>query len=362
MPDRYLDGAPMDELGIGSLPLHGRGRLGRAQRRRAPGRSQVSDLARLAVRRIAFAARRACAIAPAPDGQPIPVQASARSHDRDDARFGALPTPHGMSPIDRVALITADQPCCSGTDRAAHRPGISTTRLRAGGTARRRASSLCRTPKAAAPSHGENEEHQLAHDGRAPCCIRSSRPPLLEHGCERTHNDLLRQRAREERRRPRSGYGYAQHPARWWTSTRSSARSSTGSSSSCRRHAARRASRGGSRGSLSLGLLSIGPVSALPRGALAQIAAAIAGSGGTGRDPSENASLLEVDRIHRGARLDRSGHTEPAVWAGRPRTAGLHVHGYARRDRRGDRDGSRRHRRTLMPARAWTVRRCRAIR
>ena len=159
LPRRHVDGGARH----GNLPLHGGSGLGHAQCRRARRALAGVDLARLAADG-SLASRRAAKRAGA--------RRPADPRRRGECRGGTL---RRAAHAARVCAgpgrpDPADQPLL-GTDRAADRPG--TERHDPGGRARRhRASSLCHTPRAAAPPPARTRSISC---GRWPatCCIRS---------------------------------------------------------------------------------------------------------------------------------------------------------------------------------------------
>ena len=327
---RYLDGAPMEELGMETFHYTVEVASGTRSVGERAGHSQVSiwrdwqqtDRSRL----------DELQNAPAPDGQPIPVVAASA----EEARFGALLTPRGYVP-DQVGLIMPTS-LCSGQIALRIARELNET-IPAGARGVSRFVALPHTEGCGA-SAGENEEHQLRTMAGHLLHPFVRTALLLEHGCERTHNDLMRH-ALEERGIDPGRFGYAsiqldggidkvvRKVEHWFLEQLPAA-------PPAERHEV-------GLEALSLGLLSIGHVS-LARGARA--GADRGGDRGQrrhGRYPRE-CFASEIGRVHRGTRLDRRGHTEPAVWSGR-RAGGSACHGHAHGGRRGNRDGSRRHRR-----------------
>ena len=275
---RYLDGTSMEELGMETFHYTVEVASGTRSVGERAGHSQVSiwrdwqqtDRSRL----------DELQDAPAPDGQPIPVVAASA----EEARFGALLTPHGYVP-DQVGLIMPTS-LCSGQIALRIARDLNET-IPAGARGVSRFVALPHTEGCGA-SAGENEEHQLRTMAGHLLHPFVRTALLLEHGCERTHNDLMRH-ALEERGIDPGRFGYAsiqldggidkvvRKVEHWFLEQLPAA-------PPAERHEV-------GLEALSLGLLSIGSVASPAARALAQIAAAIAGSGGTVVIP-ENASLL----------------------------------------------------------------------
>jgi altronate dehydratase len=137
---------------------------------------------------------------PAPDGRPIPIRASVQC----DTRIRVLPAATGCA-TDQVGLILPTS-LCSGQIAACIAQHLNAT---AGPQARgiSRFVALPHTEGCGA-SAGENEEHQLR------TFLGHLQHPfvkaalLLEHGCERTHNDLMRH-ALERRGIDTARFGFA---------------------------------------------------------------------------------------------------------------------------------------------------------
>jgi altronate dehydratase len=306
---RYLDGTPMEVLGLETFHYTVKVASGTRSVGERAGHSQVSiwrDWQQTDGSRLAELRGHAV-----PDGRPIAVATA-----RDDARFKALATPQGYVP-DQVGLILPTS-LCSG--QIALRIASELSRVIAPGS--RGVSRFVALPhtEGCGASAGENEQHQLrtmaghlVHP-----CVRTAL--LLEHGCERTHNDLLRHALRERGIDPeRFGYASIQldggiekvvRKVEQWFLDRLPAeplpeREDVGLEA------------------LSLGLLSVGPVTPSLAGALAQIAAAVVGSGGT-VVIAENASLLACNAFNEA--LGLSSVPGPSLQYGEAvREPGMHV-------------------------------------
>ena len=279
---RYLEGVPMAELGIETFRYCVGVASGLRSVGERAGHSQVSiwrdwrqtDGSRL----------QELLDAPRPDGKPIRVPAAPGG---DEFRFRALVTEHGFA-TDQVGLILPTS-LCSG--QIACRIAA---RLNAGISSREHSVSrfvaLPHTEGCGA-SRGENEEHQLrtlighlVHP-----CVRKAL--LLEHGCERTHNSLLRHALRERGIEPdRFGYASIQLDGgiekaidkveQWF------ALALPAQPRSPRREVGLEA--------LPLGLMSVGPVMAPTARVLANVVASFIGCGGT-VTIAENSSLLRSE-------------------------------------------------------------------
>jgi altronate dehydratase len=276
---RYLDGASMEELGMETFQYTVSVASGTRSVGERAGHSQVSiwrdwqqtDGSRLDELRNTRV----------PDGRPIPITAGSA----DEAHFKALLTPRGYVP-DQVGLILPTS-LCSG-QIALRIAGQLNATIPAGARSVSRFVALPHTEGCGA-SAGENEEHQLRTMAGHLLHPFVRTALLLEHGCERTHNDLMRH-ALEERGIDPGRFGYAsiqldggidkvvRKVERWFLEQ-------LPAEPSAARHDA-------GLDALSLGLLSIGAVARHTAHALARIAAAIVGSGGTVVIP-ENASLLQ---------------------------------------------------------------------
>ena len=276
---RYLDGTSMEALGIETFQYTVDVASGTRSVGERAGHSQVSiwrDWQQTGASRLEELRR-----ARPPDGQPIPVIAASNDH----ARFKALLTPRGYVP-DQVGLILPTS-LCSG-QIALRIAGRLNATIPSGARGVSRFVALPHTEGCGA-SAGENEEHQLRTMAGHLLHPFVNTALLLEHGCERTHNDLMRH-ALEERGIDAGRFGYASiqldggidkvvRKVEQWFMQQLPA-GSTGA-----RHEV-------GLGALSLGLLSIGPVAQGTARALARIACAIVGGGGT-VVLAENASLMQ---------------------------------------------------------------------
>jgi altronate dehydratase len=277
---RYQDGESMEALGTETFGFALRIASGQRSAGERAGHSQVSiwrDWRQSDGSRLATLRARA-----APDGQSIPVRCSAASLPRVQLR--AFRTDSGCA-LDRIGLIVPTSLCAGQIARRIADDLNGSGFATAHGLSRFVA--LVHTEGCGASS-GENEDHytrtligHLLHP-----FVRHAL--LLEHGCERTHNDLMRHVLREQGVEPER-FGYA------------SIQLDGGIDKVGARVKAWFAERIGNGPpgepvdagleDVAIGLLSFGPVSDPVAAAMAEIAAALAADGGTVVIP-ENASLL----------------------------------------------------------------------
>jgi altronate dehydratase len=308
---RYLDGAPMDELGRETFRYTVDVASGARSVGERAGHSQVSiwrdwsqtDGSRLAALRDLAK----------PDGEPIGITASPAPATE---RFRAVAVGNGYA-IDQVALVLPTSLCAGQVAQgiAAH---LNAT-LEPGARGISRFIALPHTEGCGASS-GENEAHQLrtmAGYLQHPCVKAAL---LLEHGCERTHNDLMRRSLAAAGVDPaRFGYasiqldgGIAKVTTRvmqWFAQALprvpSPLRELVGV------------------GELALGITAVGPVPPASAQALAAVAATIVGAGGSVVIP-ENASLLRTPEFSNALGLTRPLRPSLAYGAALHRP-GLHV-------------------------------------
>jgi altronate dehydratase len=275
---RYLDGAPMEELGKETFRYTVEVASGLRSVGERAGHSQVSiwrDWRQTDGSHLEELRQRK-----RPDGRPIAIRAAGGAN----ARFRALPTRRGFV-ADQLGLILPTS-LCSG--QIARRIAMRLNdRIPGGERGVSRFIALPHTEGCGASS-GENEEHQLRTMVGHLLHPFVTTALLLEHGCERTHNDLMRHTLTERGIDPgRFGYASIQLDGgidkvvskveQWFME---------------KLPAAPLAERQGvGLEALSLGLHSMGIVSAPVAQALVRITASIVSSGGTVVVP-ESASLL----------------------------------------------------------------------
>ncbi|MBI2994497.1 MAG: UxaA family hydrolase [Gammaproteobacteria bacterium] len=307
---RYLDGTPMADLGVETFRYTVDVASGTRSVGERAGHSQVSiwrDWRQTDGSRVEELRKRRD-----PDGRPIPIRAG----QGGKARIRAMPAGNKFA-TDRVGLILPTSLCAGQIARQiAERLNAAIPPWTRGVS---RFFALPHTEGCGASS-GENEEHQLR------TVIGHLLHPfveaalLLEHGCERTHNDLMRH-ALQQRGIDPARFGYASiqldggidkvvHKVEQWFT----AKLPSGPAAE-RREVGLEA--------LSLGLISVGPVSAAVAAALGQIAGAIVGAGGC-VVVAENASLLRSAEFL--GELGLNDSPQPTLAYGQDsREAGLHV-------------------------------------
>jgi len=184
---RYLDGVPMEQLARESFDLTIRVASGARSVGEKAGHSQVqlwrdwrqTDRSRLdALLHVAK-----------PNGEPIPL-APAHSDPPQDSHFEFLKTETGLT-SDQIGLIIPTSLCAGQVGKviadklnAEHVPGP--------GSKVTRYVALAHT-EGCGVSSGESEEISLRTMAGYLCHPLVRRGLLLEHGCEKTHNDALRE-------------------------------------------------------------------------------------------------------------------------------------------------------------------------
>ena len=311
---RYQDGTPMDELGMETFGYTVRVASGMRTVGERAGHSQVSiwrdwqqtDRTRL----------RALSSRPRPTGKPIAIRGAPASN----ARFHAWRTGSAIA-IDQVGLIVPTS-LCSGQIALRIAKRLNASSLTDG----RKIARFVALPhtEGCGASSGENEDHLMRLLAGHLLHPFVKEALLLEHGCERTHNDMLRHVLRQFGIDPeRFGFASVQldggidrvvDKVEQWFEKKVIAELP-----------AERCEVG--LEALSLGLLSVGEPSAGTAQSLAQVIAAIVGSGGTVVIP-DNACLLESADFR--TALGLRGVPEPSLdfgqMAGRtPGRAGLHI-------------------------------------
>ena len=305
----YQDGAPMDALGQALFDLTLEISSGRRSRGEQAGHSQVSiwrdwpqrDAGRLAELQSA----------PAPTGQPLAVRSTAEP----DASFEALDTGDGLA-LDRVGLVLPTSLCSGQVAR------MAAERLNAAGLGSpagiSRFAALVHT-EGCGVSGGSSEEiyrrtllGYLTHPSVALAL-------LLEHGCEKTHNDYMRA-ALDEAGIDDSRYGFASvqldggiervlERVEEWFAERLDGFGTPPSTEA-------------GLADLRLGLLSAGPIPDEAARAFAQLTGWIAGAGGTVVVPEGGLAGSPAYA----AALGLPGPPAPTIAHGqRPGRPGLHV-------------------------------------
>ena len=199
----YQDGTPMDELGRDTYQLALEVASGKRSRGEAAGHSQVSIWRDWPDPAAARASRGA------PSGQPLALPSSAPAAAAPPVRLTALERDGGTA-LERVGLVVPTSLCSAQIAR------LAAERLTARFAARGQAGSAAGVERFAALVHtegcgvsgGPTDEldarvllgylvHPLAHAVL-----------LLEHGCEKVHNDYMRARLQDEGL-PEERFGWA---------------------------------------------------------------------------------------------------------------------------------------------------------
>ena len=307
---RYQDGTPLEELGKETFAYTVDVASGMQSVGERAGHSQVSiwrDWQQTDASRLAELQQRTV-----PGGTPIKIGTAFASN----VQIRALPTNNGFA-MDQIGLILPTS-LCSGQIalRIAHELTAKSN------TAQCAVSRFVALPhtEGCGNSGGENEEiytRTLVGHLLHPFVKEAV---LLEHGCEHTHNDLIRNVLQKHGIEP-SRFGYASiqldggidkvvnKVEKWFADRLGEEKMSE------RRETSLQA--------LSLGLLSIRDISDIAANALARIVSAIVGSGGIVVIP-ENASLLESSHFLHDLGLD----TPPAAsidYGEVTGRAGLHI-------------------------------------
>jgi len=275
---RYQDGMPMEELGRETFDYTLSVASGRSSVGERAGHAQVSIWRDW--RQTGDAQLQQLSLRPRPDGEPI-VSAAARPIDTS---FRALPAKSGFA-ADQIGLIVPTSLCAGQiANRIAARLNASAL---VSGHGVKRFVALAHT-EGCGVSAGENQDHltrTMAGHLQHPF-VRAAL--LLEHGCETTHNDLMRQQLAAHGVDP-GQFGYASiqldggiekvsERVESWFKVALEAQATVERQSV-------------SLAQLSLAMLSFDAVPDLVAKGLAQIAAAFAGEGGTVVIPA-NASLM----------------------------------------------------------------------
>jgi len=195
---RYQDGTPMEELGKETFDLMLRAASGQPTAGERAGHSQVSIWRDW--RQTDASHWQQLKLRPRPGGTPIPVSEAPVL----DQHIWAWPSKSGFA-ADRIGLIVPTSLC------AGQIAGMAADRLNAGSLASghgvSRFVALPHT-EGCGVSGGENQDHltrTMAGYVQHPF-VRSAL--LLEHGCEMTHNDLMRRALRGNDVDPEQ-FGYA---------------------------------------------------------------------------------------------------------------------------------------------------------
>ena len=187
----YLDGVPMDEVGRGHLRVDVACRFRRTVGRRARGPRAGVDLAQLAADRAGQVEQ--IKNAPPPTGKPLLVKSLAAGDPLADARYRALATDAGTA-TDQIGLVLPTSLCAG---QIAQRIANHLNARKVGRDKIARFVALPHT-EGCGVSSGNSEElyartliGHLLHPLVGPAL-------LLEHGCEKTHNDYIRHELERE--------------------------------------------------------------------------------------------------------------------------------------------------------------------
>jgi len=276
---RYQDGTPMDELGRETFSYTLEVASGRPSAGERAGHSQVSIWRDW--RQTGASQWQSLRIRPRPDGKPIPISKA----EPLTATVQAWCTESGFA-ADQIGLIVPTSLCAGQVAQ------MIAERLNSGALASGhgvdRFVALPHT-EGCGVSGGENQQHltrTVAGHVQHPF-VREAL--LLEHGCEMTHNDLMRRELAENGVSPeRFGYASIQLDGGIENVTRRVEKWFGDALRSPSRPERTKAP----LAKLAVAMLSFGKIPARTAEALARIAAAIVAGGGTAVIPA-NATLLE---------------------------------------------------------------------
>ncbi len=186
----YLDGVPMDDLGARTFALTARVAAGERTVGERAGHAQVSIWRDW--RQTDFANLARLQQTPAPPGTPLPIKPADADDPLAAATFEAIRTPEGLA-TDQVGLILPTS-LCSG-QIAARIAGLLNAR-QVGRDQLSRYAALPHTEGCGVSSGSSEALYTRTLIGylRSPIVGRAL---LLEHGCEKTHNDFVRHELRE---------------------------------------------------------------------------------------------------------------------------------------------------------------------
>ena len=314
---RYLDGESMDTVGADTFELTLRVASGERSVGERAGHAQVSIWRNWL--QTGPGAVEGIKNAPPPTGQPLAAKAADAGDPLAVATFNAVSADGGVA-TDQIGLVLPTSLCAG---QIAQRIANHLNARKVGRDKIARFVALPHT-EGCGVSSGQSEEiyartliGHLLHPLVGPAL-------LLEHGCEKTHNDYIRHELeREGVDLGRFGWASIQldggidavvaKTSDWFTQTLAAAAPPQESVAGL--------------DSLRIGLASLGAVSPALAAAFSRLARLIVGAGGTVVIP-ENTSLLgSTDFL--GATIERSaqeGQPGPTVDYGeRPKVAGLHV-------------------------------------
>jgi altronate dehydratase len=312
---RYQDGTPMDELGAETFDLLVKIASGQPCLGEKAGHSQVSiwrDWAQTGPGQVDGVLAR-----PAPKGQPLPASKTAeKGAPLQAATFTGLRTRRGVA-ADQVGLIVPTSICAALVAKQI------ADRLNSDGAGRQGVSryvALVHTEGCgAAGGYGEELYLRTLLGHALHPAVRKGL--MLEHGCEKTHNDAVRHFLTEHGADPlRFGWASIQMDGGIEKVT---AKVRDWFEASLRAEPPARPEQTGI-GQLSLGLTAVGALTDAAAEAFGIIAWAVASAGGSAIVP-ENASLLQSAAFRRAA-FAAPEEWEPTLGYGEAAVhAGLHV-------------------------------------
>jgi altronate dehydratase len=309
----YLDGMSMDTLGQQTLDLTRRVASGEQTCGERAGHTQVSIWRNW--QQTDGTQLQALLAKTLPKGQPIPLKPEHRSHPSDEYTLRIYESHHQRT-IDRVGLILPTSLCSGQIAR------MAANRLNEKGLAQTyglsRFVSLVHTEGCGASGGPSEDLYARTMTGYLTHPMTTA-ALLLEHGCERTHNDFYREQL-NQRGVGMDRFGWASvqldggidkvldRIETWFTDTLAILDQPTIHSRGLER--------------LSLALPMIGPVSDSLAGALIQLLRMVVDSGGTIVIPDQSA-LLSHPFFQR--QLVDKTQIEPTLGYGQSAGPGLHV-------------------------------------
>lgn len=310
---RYLDGVPMDQVGADTLDLTLRVASGERSVGERAGHAQVSIWRNW--RQTGPGQVERITNAPPPTGKPLPVKSLTDNDPLADAAYAALVTGSGTA-TDQIGLVLPTSLCAG---QIAQRIANHLNARKVGRDKIARFVALPHT-EGCGVSSGNSEElyartliGHLLHPLVGPAL-------LLEHGCEKTHNDYIRHELeREGVDLGRFGWASIQldggieavveKTSDWFADT-------IAASAPTREETV-------GLGALRVGLAALGTVSPELAANISRLARLIVGAGGTVVIP-ENASLIGSAEFL-GATVDQPTVAPSIDYGERPAASGLHV-------------------------------------
>ena len=306
----YLDGTPMEQLGQQMLDLTVRVASGERSVGERAGHAQVS-IWRNWMQRDATNLVRLQHV-PAPDGEPLPIRPLAAPAG---GTFDALEH-DGSYAADQIGLIMPTSLCAGQIARKI------ADRLNESGAARGHLTRFVALPhtEGCGSAGGANEGIVTRTVFGHLTNPLVGAALLLEHGCEKTHNDYYRH-ALEERSQDPDRFGWASVQADGGIEAVTLKAEDWARETLARLPAPRHVQVG--PGYLRVGLAALGPVSPVAAAALARLSAALVGAGGTVIVP-ETSDLLAAP-AYREALLEDRRVRATIAYGQAPRLPGFHV-------------------------------------